>query len=60
VEEPSPCIGLCRLDPAQICEGCGRTAEEIGAWPFADRALREAIRRRAAERRAARGPAPAG
>jgi predicted Fe-S protein YdhL (DUF1289 family) len=60
MEDASPCTGLCRLDSLGVCEGCGRTGEEIGAWPTADRALREAIRRRAAARRAARGPAPPG
>ncbi|WP_171070278.1 DUF1289 domain-containing protein [Methylobacterium terricola] len=29
----SPCIRLCVLDPATgLCEGCGRTGDEIGAW----------------------------
>jgi predicted Fe-S protein YdhL (DUF1289 family) len=29
----SPCIRLCRLDPLHgLCEGCGRTAVEIGGW----------------------------
>jgi uncharacterized protein len=29
----SPCINLCLLDPqTQLCEGCGRTAFEIGNW----------------------------
>lgn len=29
----SPCIRLCRLDPVHgLCEGCGRTAAEIGGW----------------------------
>ena len=28
----SPCIGVCRLDPAQThCTGCGRSWDEIGA-----------------------------
>ncbi|MFN9709241.1 MAG: DUF1289 domain-containing protein [Burkholderiales bacterium] len=31
---PSPCIGLCRLDPVTgWCQGCLRTIEEIQAWP---------------------------
>lgn len=30
----SPCIGICRINiRAGLCEGCYRTAEEIGAWP---------------------------
>lgn len=29
----SPCIRLCVLDPVTgLCEGCGRTGEEIAAW----------------------------
>ena len=29
----SPCIRVCILDPATgLCEGCGRTREEIGTW----------------------------
>jgi hypothetical protein len=30
---PSPCISVCRMDPAtQWCEGCFRTLDEIAAW----------------------------
>ncbi|WP_440996335.1 DUF1289 domain-containing protein [Arhodomonas sp. SL1] len=30
----SPCIGVCTLDRATgWCCGCGRTIEEITAWP---------------------------
>lgn len=30
---PSPCIGVCRMDPASgWCEGCLRTIDEIAAW----------------------------
>jgi predicted Fe-S protein YdhL (DUF1289 family) len=29
----SPCIRVCILDPETgLCEGCGRTLEEIGKW----------------------------
>ena len=29
----SPCIKLCVLDPATgLCEGCGRTRQEIALW----------------------------
>jgi predicted Fe-S protein YdhL (DUF1289 family) len=29
----SPCIRVCILDPETgLCEGCGRTREEIGHW----------------------------
>ncbi|HEX2113041.1 MAG TPA: DUF1289 domain-containing protein [Alphaproteobacteria bacterium] len=43
----SPCISICRLDPAtQICTGCGRTIAEIAAWPNLSEAERAAIVRR--------------
>jgi predicted Fe-S protein YdhL (DUF1289 family) len=29
----SPCVGVCSLDPAGLCEGCHRTAAEIARWP---------------------------
>lgn len=29
----SPCVRLCRIDPATgLCEGCGRTLAEIAGW----------------------------
>ncbi|AWM87722.1 DUF1289 domain-containing protein [Microvirga sp. 17 mud 1-3] len=29
----SPCIRVCTLDPETgLCEGCGRTRDEIGHW----------------------------
>lgn len=28
----SPCIGVCELDTQDMCTGCHRTANEIGAW----------------------------
>lgn len=34
VTVPSPCVGICRLDPVTaLCQGCFRTIEEIQAWP---------------------------
>ena len=43
----SPCIAVCRLDPAtQICIGCGRTIAEIASWPNLSDAERKAIIRR--------------
>lgn len=33
VKIPSPCIGVCTLDPAsRSCIGCLRTADEIARW----------------------------
>jgi uncharacterized protein len=55
-EIPSPCIGVCQLDPASgLCTGCMRTLDEIAAWPAAGEAERLAIvqRLRARRRRAA-------
>jgi predicted Fe-S protein YdhL (DUF1289 family) len=29
----SPCVSVCRLDPAQgLCTGCFRTMDEIAGW----------------------------
>lgn len=28
----SPCVGICRLDRAGACIGCGRTSDEIQKW----------------------------
>lgn len=28
----SPCVNVCVLDAARICEGCGRTLDEIARW----------------------------
>lgn len=34
-EPPSPCTGVCRIDPATgWCEGCRRTLGEIADWPM--------------------------
>ncbi|MBM3536133.1 MAG: DUF1289 domain-containing protein [Alphaproteobacteria bacterium] len=49
---PSPCIGLCILDPATgFCKGCFRTIEEIGAWIALDDDCRREILRLVFERR---------
>lgn len=29
----SPCVGVCSLDRAGLCEGCLRTTAEIARWP---------------------------
>ncbi|MEO3435269.1 DUF1289 domain-containing protein [Inquilinus sp. CAU 1745] len=52
----SPCIGVCRMDPATgLCDGCLRTVEEIAAWPTASEEELLAIVHRLRERRRARG-----
>ena len=28
----TPCIGVCRLLPDGLCEGCHRSADEIARW----------------------------
>lgn len=37
----SPCIGVCRLDSAGLCEGCHRTTDEIAHWISYSDAQRE-------------------
>ena len=55
-EIPSPCIGVCRLDPTSgLCQGCMRTLDEIAAWPAANDAERLAIVQRLRARRRAAG-----
>ncbi len=30
---PSPCLSVCVMDPqTEVCAGCWRSLEEIGAW----------------------------
>lgn len=41
---PSPCINLCKMDPASgLCAGCYRTLDEIAAWSGLDDRRRDAI-----------------
>lgn len=30
----SPCIGICSTLFDEICQGCGRTAQEVSHWVF--------------------------
>jgi predicted Fe-S protein YdhL (DUF1289 family) len=30
----TPCIGICRLGPDGLCEGCLRTSDEIARWMY--------------------------
>ena len=29
----SPCVDICKLDSDFVCEGCGRTIDEVLKWP---------------------------
>ena len=52
---PSPCISICRMDPASgFCEGCLRTLPEIAAWSRMDDAGKRGVWR-AIELRAGAG-----
>ncbi|MEZ5930899.1 MAG: DUF1289 domain-containing protein [Alphaproteobacteria bacterium] len=56
IDLPSPCVGVCTLDPeTRRCLGCMRTSEEIARWPFADEAERMAILQSLRQRRRAAG-----
>ena len=56
----SPCIRVCILDPdTGLCEGCGRTREEIAAWYRLSEEERLAIMRGLEERMRAAFALPA-
>jgi uncharacterized protein len=41
---PSPCLGICIMDPrTRQCRGCLRTIEEIAAWYEATPAEKRAL-----------------
>jgi len=42
-EIESPCVGVCRLDPQQLCIGCQRSMDEISEWPYAAAARKREI-----------------
>ncbi|RIV75524.1 DUF1289 domain-containing protein [Pelagerythrobacter aerophilus] len=47
----SPCRNVCRVSAAgDLCEGCGRTLEEIGRWAAASDAEKRRIVSAARER----------
>ncbi|MGA1288075.1 MAG: DUF1289 domain-containing protein [Rubrivivax sp.] len=49
---PSPCINVCRIEPASgWCEGCARTLEEIAAWSGLDDAAKQVVLQRLPARR---------
>ena len=48
---PSPCISVCKIDPdSNLCYGCLRTLEEIGAWANSDYEDKRAVWGKIAER----------
>ena len=52
---PSPCINVCRMEPASgLCEGCLRTLDEIAAWSQFSDVAKGAVWQQLALRRAAR------
>ena len=50
-QPPSPCISVCRIDPASgLCQGCARTLQEIADWPMLTMREKDALLFRLAER----------
>jgi uncharacterized protein len=48
----SPCVEVCQLDYAQqVCRGCYRTLNEIGAWGYANDDEKRRILKNIEERR---------
>lgn len=55
---PSPCTGVCTLDPdSRICRGCHRTLGEIAVWSSASAEEKHAILQALPQRNAALHPA---
>jgi predicted Fe-S protein YdhL (DUF1289 family) len=51
-QPPSPCIGICRIDPATgWCQGCWRTLDEIADWPMLSVREKDALLFRLKDRR---------
>jgi predicted Fe-S protein YdhL (DUF1289 family) len=50
---PSPCNDLCRIDPQTgLCEGCGRTLDEISEWGYMTAEQKRAVIERLGKERA--------
>lgn len=44
LDVPSPCTGICKLDPhTGWCNGCRRTRDEIAGWRTFDSAAKRAV-----------------
>ncbi|WP_186418919.1 DUF1289 domain-containing protein [Bosea sp. CS1GBMeth4] len=57
----TPCVEICVIDPARrLCEGCGRTLQEIAQWSRLSEAERLAVMATLEERlsRQRDGPTP--
>lgn len=39
----SPCIGVCVISEDDLCEGCGRTLDEIAGWLVMGPTRRDAV-----------------
>ena len=56
---PSPCVNVCRLDPATgLCVGCRRTIDEIASWSRLDDAQKREVWARLSRRPACPSTAP--
>ena len=41
---PSPCVSICKMDPAsELCEGCFRTLDEIALWSRMEEKSKRAV-----------------
>lgn len=50
-QPPSPCTGVCRIEPATgWCLGCRRTLDEIADWPILSVREKDALLVKLAER----------
>ncbi len=47
----SPCINICTLDAQDVCLGCFRSRQEIGAWSTLSAAEQWLVVERAEQRR---------
>ena len=55
----SPCIKICVIDPvSKLCQGCGRTLQEIAQWSRLSEAERLAIMATLEGRLKIRSPSP--
>lgn len=54
----SPCIGWCKKNEDEICEGCGRSGDEIADWYLANDARKKEIIKIAEKRLISLQPSP--